>query len=159
VNQKTLGFGANVVGPKDQTTGNILQKIQPEDLLNYGLIPEFVGRLPVIATLDSLDEKAFMRILREPRNALTKQYEKLFSFEKVKLRFTESALAAIAKKGYSRKTGARGLRSIMEEALLNLMYDLPSRKDIKECVITEETISGSGQAVLIPHQDTDVKSA
>ncbi|HIB54517.1 MAG TPA: ATP-dependent Clp protease ATP-binding subunit ClpX [Nitrospirales bacterium] len=159
VNQKTLGFGANVVGPKDQTTGNILQKIQPEDLLNYGLIPEFVGRLPVIATLDSLDEKAFMRILREPRNALTKQYEKLFSFEKVKLRFTESALSAIAKKGYSRKTGARGLRSIMEEALLNLMYDLPSRKDIKECVITEETISGSGQAVLIPHQDTDVKSA
>ena len=159
VNQKTMGFGANVNGPKDQTIGNVLQKIQPEDLLNYGLIPEFVGRLPVIATLDALDEKAFIRILREPRNALTKQYEKLFSFEKVKLRFTDSALAAIAKKGHAQKTGARGLRAIMEEVLLDLMYDLPSRKDISECVITEEAISGSGRAVLIPNQDTDVKSA
>jgi len=159
VNQKTMGFGANVHFSKDQTIGNVLQRIQPEDLLNYGLIPEFVGRLPVITTLDALDEKAFIRILRDPRNALTKQYEKLFSFEKVKLRFTDNALAAIAKKGHAQKTGARGLRAIMEEALLDLMYDLPSRRDISECVITEETISGSGQAILIPNQDTDVKSA
>tara|TARA_B100000315_G_scaffold260505_1_gene322454 strand:- start:7996 stop:9240 length:1245 start_codon:yes stop_codon:yes gene_type:complete len=159
VNQKTMGFGANVNRSKDEAIGNVLQRVQPEDLLNYGLIPEFVGRLPVVATLDALDEKAFIRILREPRNALTKQYEKLFSFEKVKLKFTDSAVEAIAKKGHDQKTGARGLRAIMEEALLDLMYDLPSRTDIKECIITEETILGSGQSTLVSIQEKDVKSA
>ena len=159
VNQKTMGFGASVSGETDRASANVLQKIQPEDLLEYGLIPEFVGRLPVVATLNALDEQSFVRILREPRNALTKQYEKLFQFEKVKLKFTESALTAIAKKGHAQKTGARGLRAIMEEALLDLMYDLPSRKDVTECIITEDTISGTGRAVLIPNQGTDAKSA
>ncbi len=154
-----MGFGADVRGRNDIRLGELLPHVQPEDLLKYGLIPEFIGRLPVVATLDELDEEALIRILTEPRNALTKQYEKLLSFEKVKLRFTDAALGAIARKAFIQKTGARGLRSILEEAMLDVMYDAPSQKQIKEVVITEDAISGKHAPIRIFEQDKDVKSA
>jgi ATP-dependent Clp protease ATP-binding subunit ClpX len=133
--------------------------VQPEDFLKYGLIPEFVGRVPVVATLEELDERALVRILTEPRNALTKQYEKLLSFEKVKLKFTDGALGAVARKAYLQKTGARGLRAILEEVMLDVMYDAPSQKQIKEVLITEDAISGKNPPIRIFEQDKDAKSA
>lgn len=157
LNKKTIGFGADVRSRQDARSGQILAKVQPEDLLKYGLIPEFIGRLPVIAPLEELDEKALIRILTEPRNALTKQYEKLMSFEKVKLRFTDGALVAIARKAYAQKTGARGLRAILEEVMLDLMYEIPSQKQIKEVMLTEDVIYGKSQPIRIVEQD--VKSA
>ncbi len=159
LNRKSMGFGAEVRGRNDVRLGELLPHVQPEDLLKYGLIPEFIGRLPVVATLDELDEQALIRILTEPRNALTKQYEKLLSFEKVKLRFTEGALSAVARKAFTQKTGARGLRAILEEAMLDVMYDAPSQKQIKEVVITEDAISGKHAPIRIFEQDKDVKSA
>ncbi|MHB8483911.1 MAG: ATP-dependent Clp protease ATP-binding subunit ClpX, partial [Nitrospiria bacterium] len=128
-NKKLMGFGADIKGKNERKVGELLANVQPEDLLKYGLIPEFVGRLPVIATLIDLDEAALIRILTEPKNSLLKQYEKLFSFEKVKLRFTESAISAVSRKALLQKTGARGLRAILEEVMLDLMYDLPSLKN------------------------------
>ena len=157
LNKKTIGFGADVRSRQDARMGQILAKVQPEDLLKYGLIPEFIGRLPVIAPLEELDEKALIRILTEPRNALTKQYEKLMSFEKVKLRFTDGALVAIARKAYAQKTGARGLRAILEEVMLDLMYEIPSQKQIKEVMLTEDVIYGKSQPIRVFEQD--VKSA
>ena len=157
LNKKTIGFGADVRSRQDARSGQILAKVQPEDLLKYGLIPEFIGRLPVIASLEELDEKALIRILTEPRNALTKQYEKLMSFEKVKLRFTDGALVAIARKASAQKTGARGLRAILEEVMLDLMYEIPSQKQIKEVMLTEDVIYGKSQPIRVFEQD--VKSA
>ena len=157
LNKKTIGFGADVRSRQDARSGQILAKVQPEDLLKYGLIPEFIGRLPVIAPLEELDEKALIRILTEPRNALTKQYEKLMSFEKVKLRFTDGALVAIARKASAQKTGARGLRAILEEVMLDLMYEIPSQKQIKEVMLTEDVIYGKSQPIRVFEQD--VKSA
>jgi len=159
LNQKSIGFGADVRGKNERRLGELLAQVQPEDLLKYGLIPEFVGRLPVIATLEELDEKALIRILTEPRNALTKQYEKLFSFEKVKLKFTEGALVAVARKAYTQKTGARGLRAILEEVMLDMMYEIPSQKQIKEVVVTEEVILGKSQPIRLFEQDKEMKSA
>jgi ATP-dependent Clp protease ATP-binding subunit ClpX len=159
LNKKSMGFGADVRGRHDSRLGEFLAEVQPEDLLKYGLIPEFIGRLPVVATLEELDEKALIRILTEPRNALSKQYEKLLSFEKVKLRFTEGALGAIARKAYAQKTGARGLRAILEEVMLEVMYDVPSQKLIKEVVITEEVILGKSQPIRLFEQDQEMKSA
>jgi len=159
LNKKSMGFGADVRGRHDSRLGEFLAEVQPEDLLKYGLIPEFIGRLPVAATLEELDEKALIRILTEPRNALSKQYEKLLSFEKVKLRFTEGALGAIARKAYAQKTGARGLRAILEEVMLEVMYDVPSQKLIKEVVITEEVILGKSQPIRLFEQDQEMKSA
>src|SRR5574342_1123023 len=159
LNRKAMGFGAEVRGRSDVRLGELFEKVQPEDFLKYGLIPEFVGRLPVVATLDELDERALIRILTEPRNALTKQYEKLLSFEKVKLKFTEGALAAVARKAFIQKTGARGLRAILEEVMLDVMYDAPSQKQIKEVVITEDAISGKNPPIRIFEQDKDAKSA
>ncbi|MDE3226300.1 MAG: ATP-dependent Clp protease ATP-binding subunit ClpX, partial [Nitrospirota bacterium] len=159
LNQRSMGFGANVRGKSESRLGELLARVQPEDLLKYGLIPEFIGRLPVVATLEELDEKALIRILTEPRNALTKQYEKLMSFEKVKLKFTEGALGAIARKAYTQKTGARGLRAILEEVMLEVMYDVPSQKQIKEIVITEEVILGKCPPIRIFEQDKEMKSA
>ena len=157
LNKKTIGFGADVRSRQDARLGQILAKVQPEDLLKYGLIPEFIGRLPVMAPLEELDEKALVRILTEPRNALTKQYEKLMSFEKVKLRFTDGALVAIARKAFAQKTGARGLRAILEEVMLDLMYEIPSQKQIKEVMLTEDAIYGKSQPIRVYEQD--VKSA
>jgi ATP-dependent Clp protease ATP-binding subunit ClpX len=159
LNKKAMGFGADIRGKNDNRLGEMLSKVQPEDLLKYGLIPEFVGRLPVVATLEELDEKALIQILTEPRNALSRQYEKLMSFEKVKLKFTEGALVAIARKAYGQKTGARGLRAILEEVMLEVMYEVPSQKLIKEVIVTEDVINGKSQPIRIFEQDKDIKSA
>ncbi len=133
-----IGFGADVRGPDERPTGDILRDVEPEDLLKFGLIPEFVGRLPVIATLDDLDEEALVQILVEPKNALVKQYQRLFEMEDVRLTFSDSALASIAEKAVERKTGARGLRSIMEDILLETMFDLPGLDGVEEVVINKE---------------------
>jgi ATP-dependent Clp protease ATP-binding subunit ClpX len=129
---KTMGFGADIHSRSEKRLGEILAEVQPEDLLKFGFIPEFIGRLPVLATLDDLDENALVAILKEPRNALIRQYQKLFEIEKVKLRFTEGSLVAIAREALKRKTGARGLRSILETIMLDIMYDLPSQTNIQE---------------------------
>lgn len=141
----SIGFGAEVHGPEHRQMGEILQSVEPEDLLKFGLIPEFIGRLPVLATLTDLDEKALIEILTKPKNALVKQYQKLFEIENVKLTFTEDALAAIAVKAIARKTGARGLRSIMESILLDTMFDLPSYYDVEEVIINKEVVEGRSQ--------------
>jgi len=159
LNQKSIGFGAEVKGRSDRRMGYLLSQVQPEDLLKYGLIPEFVGRLPVLATLDELDEKALIRILTEPRNALLKQYEKLLAFDKVKLRFTDNAIVAVARRAYKQKTGARGLRSILEEVMLDVMYEIPSQREIRECVITEDVTEGKCPPLLIKDPEKGAKSA
>ena len=146
---KSIGFGANVEGDDTMKIGEILSAVQPEDLLKFGLIPELVGRLPVIATMQELEEEDLIRILKEPKNALTKQYERLFEFEDIRLRFTEGSLAAIAKKALKRKSGARGLRSVMEEAMLDVMYDLPSKENVQECVISEQVINDGDYPVIL----------
>ncbi|MEQ1602475.1 MAG: ATP-dependent Clp protease ATP-binding subunit ClpX [Methylophilaceae bacterium] len=145
-----IGFGAEVKSKEDvRSVGEVLMDVEPDDLVRFGLIPEFVGRLPAIATLESLDEAAMMQILTEPKNALTKQYAKLFKMEGVDLEFRESALFLIAKKALERKTGARGLRSILEHALLEIMFDLPSIENLVKVVIDEGVISGDSQPILI----------
>ena len=145
----SIGFGADVRGPGDRMTGEILREVEPEDLLKFGLIPEFVGRLPVVATLEDLDEDALVQILTAPKNALVKQYQRLFEMEDTKLAFSEDALHAIARKAISRKTGARGLRSIMESILLDTMYDLPSEEGAEEVVINGEVVEGRAQPLYI----------
>ncbi len=145
---KGLGFAADIQDKRDRKKGELLRDVQAEDLLHFGLIPEFIGRLPVVATLEELDEKALIAILTQPKNALVKQYEKLFEFEDVALRFTEGALAAVARKALAQKSGARGLRAILENAMLELMYELPSREDVEECVVGEEVIEQGAEPVL-----------
>ncbi|BAN35585.1 MAG: ATP-dependent Clp protease ATP-binding subunit ClpX [Gammaproteobacteria bacterium] len=145
-----IGFGAEVKSKDDRKEiGAVLRDVEPEDLIKFGLIPEFVGRLPVIATLEDLDEHALMRILTEPKNALIKQYQKLFAMEGVELEFRENSLLAIAKKALARKTGARGLRSILEHTLLDIMYDLPSMSNVAKAVIDDGVVSGENQPILI----------
>ncbi|MBI5892065.1 MAG: ATP-dependent Clp protease ATP-binding subunit ClpX [Deltaproteobacteria bacterium] len=146
--KKTLGFGADIK-KHGRYAADVLHSVEPQDLLKYGLIPEFVGRLPVIAVLDELDEASLVRILTEPRNAIVKQYQKLFEFENVKLKFTDSALMAAAREATKRKTGARGLRAILETAMLDIMYELPSQENIKECVVNEDVITGSGSPIIV----------
>jgi len=146
---KTMGFGADIKSRSERRLGELLAEVQPEDLLKFGFIPEFIGRLPVVASLDDLDEAALVSILREPKNALIKQYQKLFEFEKVKLRFTDGALVAIAKEALKRKAGARGLRSILESIMLDIMYDLPSQSNIRECIISEETIVRKEKPIVL----------
>ncbi len=146
---KSVGFGANIKSRSERRLGELLMEVQPEDLLKFGFIPEFIGRLPVVASLDDLDEAALVSILREPKNALIKQYQKLFEFEKVKLRFTDGALVAIAKEALKRKAGARGLRSILESIMLDIMYELPSQSNIKECIISEETIVNKEKPIVL----------
>ena len=141
VGKKALGFGADPKGKKDQNVGDVLREMRPEDLLKFGLIPEFVGRLPVTVTLDALDENALMRILTEPRNALVKQYQKLVELDGAELEFEDDAVRAIASQAIERKSGARGLRSIIENALLDTLFDLPGRKDVRKCVITKDVIT------------------
>jgi ATP-dependent Clp protease ATP-binding subunit ClpX len=144
-----MGFGANVRSPDDRRMGDVLRECQPEDLLKFGLIPEFVGRMPVFATLEDLDEAALIEILTAPKNALIKQYARLFEMENVKLTFTEEALKAVAGKAITRKTGARGLRSILEGVLLETMFDLPSYDGVEEVVVNAEVIEGRAQPLLI----------
>ncbi len=148
IGSKGIGFGAEVVSRDDGNIGAILKQVLPQDLLKFGLIPEFVGRIPVIATLDPLDSEAFVRILKEPRNALIKQYQKIFELDGVSLEFKENCLQAIAEEAMKRNTGARGLRAILEETLLDVMFDLPSREDIERCVITRETVLNKDTPML-----------
>jgi ATP-dependent Clp protease ATP-binding subunit ClpX len=145
----SIGFGADVRAPEERATGEIFKDVEPEDLLKFGLIPEFVGRVPVIATLNDLDEDALIDILTKPRNALVKQYQRLFEMENVNLEFTEDALKAIAEKAIARKTGARGLRSIMESILLEPMFDLPGLESVEEMVINREVVEGRSRPLYI----------
>ena len=146
---KSIGFGAHVAAPDETRVGAMLQKSEPEDLLKFGLIPEFVGRLPVIATLEDLDIDALVKILSEPKNALVKQYKKLFEMEEVELGFTDDALVAIAKKGLERRTGARGLRSIIENVLLDTMFDLPTMEGVDEVMVDKDVIEGRKDPVRV----------
>ena len=145
----SIGFGAKVEAADDRRTGDILKGVEPEDLLKFGLIPEFIGRVPVIATLDDLDEEALMRILTEPKNALVRQYQRLFEMEDVQLSFAEDSLRTISKKAIDRKTGARGLRSIMEGILLDTMFELPSLRGVEEVVISSEVVEGKARPLRI----------
>ena len=140
VGRKSLGFGADVRSDRDRDVGSTLEQVEPEDLIRYGLIPEFVGRLPVIGTLHELDRPALIQILTQPRNAITRQYQKLFEYENVKLRFTDDALDAIAASALKRKIGARGLRMIIEDLMLDIMYTLPGQKKVRECVLTRDVV-------------------
>ena len=149
IGKKIIGFGAEIRPKVDMKVGDILRQVMPEDLLKYGLIPEFIGRLPIIVPLDALDENALLRILTEPKTALTKQYKKLFEMDGVELEFSQDALVAIAKKAIQRNTGARGLRAILEKIMLNVMYEIPSRSDVKKCVITKEVVEGLAEPTLV----------
>jgi ATP-dependent Clp protease ATP-binding subunit ClpX len=148
VGHRSLGFGAQVARVREKPIGELLKEVQPEDLLKFGLIPEFIGRLPVIATLDELDEEAMVSILTEPRNALTKQYRKLFRMDHVLLSFTEDALRTVAKEALKQKCGARGLRSILEKTMLDVMYEVPSDPSIREVIVGREVVLGQGQPIL-----------
>ena len=150
-----VGFGADIKAEEDRNIGEIFKDVEPEDLLKFGLIPEFVGRLPVIATLNDLDAEALVTILTEPKNALVRQYCKLFEMENVALKFTDEALRAIAERAINRKTGARGLRSILEEILLNIMFELPDIKGITEVVINEETVLKGAEPLMIFEKVSD----
>lgn len=149
IGTKGLGFGADIASRKERRIGEILAEVQPEDLIKFGMIPEFVGRLPVIATLDELTEEELVRILVEPRNALVRQYQRLFEMENVRLRFTEGALRAIAKKALERQSGARGLRAIMENIMLDVMYEIPSISGVQECIINEDVVLKGERPMLI----------
>jgi len=153
---KTIGFGAEIKVRSEMSMGAVLRVVQPEDLLRFGLIPEFIGRLPVIATLDELSIEALIDILKKPKNALVKQYQKLFDFENVKLRFTEGALMSIAKEALKRKSGARGLRSIMENIMLDVMYEIPSQPNIRECIISEEVVLNHESPILLYEKGVEV---
>jgi ATP-dependent Clp protease ATP-binding subunit ClpX len=149
LSSSSMGFGAEVRSKRHKKVGNLLSEVQPEDLLKFGMIPEFIGRLPVVATLNELDQEELVRILIDPKDAITKQYKVLFDLENVKLKFTDGALRAIAKLSVERKSGARGLRSILENTMLDIMYDLPSRNDVRECVITEDVVMNKEKPILI----------
>ena len=158
IGERTLGFGADIPSRKDKKIGELLERIEPEDLLRAGLIPEFIGRLPVIATLHELNEEALVDILTKPRNALVKQYQKLFEMDGVKLKFSNGALHAVAREALKRNAGARGLRAIMEKSMLDIMYDVPSQSDIREVVVSEEVIN-SGETPLIVYEKEEAELA
>jgi ATP-dependent Clp protease ATP-binding subunit ClpX len=145
----SIGFGAQVKHPEEERIGDTIKKLEPEDLLKYGLIPEFIGRMPIVATLRDLDEKSLIRILNEPKNSLTKQYKRLFELENVKLTFKENAISEISKRAIKKKTGARGLRSILEAILLQTMYELPNLEDVSEVIIDESVVKGRSEPKLV----------
>ncbi|MGK7344480.1 MAG: ATP-dependent Clp protease ATP-binding subunit ClpX [Candidatus Nitrospinota bacterium M3_3B_026] len=149
IGEKTMGFGAKLKDRKTASIGDVLRRTQPEDLLKFGLIPEFIGRLPVLATLDDLDEESMIKILTEPKNALVKQFQKFMDLERIKLKFTDGALAEIAREAVRRKTGARGLRAIMEETMLESMYDLPGQPEVTECIVNEDVILKRERPLLL----------
>ena len=163
IGRKGVGFGADIRKAEEREIGEILEQVMPEDLLKYGLIPEFVGRLPVIAAFHGLSENDLVRILTEPKNALVKQYKRFFEFDGVELKFTDGALRAIARQAMKRATGARGLRAIMEEVLLEVMYELPSRSDIVKCVVTKDTVEKGAEPTLVtshgPYSEEGEESA
>jgi len=147
--KRSIGIGAEITSEKERAKGRALEQVLPEDLLKFGMIPEFIGRLPVTATLDMLDEASLMQILIEPKNAITKQYQKLFAYENVKLTFDDEALRMIAGEALRSKTGARGLRSILEHCMLDIMYELPSIANLKECIITRDVVLKKAQPKLV----------
>ncbi|MEG2869549.1 MAG: AAA family ATPase, partial [Terrisporobacter sp.] len=147
--EKTVGFGAKIESKHDTDLGKIYAKTLPEDLLKFGIIPEFIGRIPIVATLELLDEGALMQILQEPKNALVKQYKKLFELDNVELEFEDDALRGIAKKAIERNTGARGLRSIVESVMMESMYEIPSRDDIKKVIVTEKAVKEEAQPIMV----------
>ena len=149
IGKNSMGFGAKIESKKQRKVGELLEKLEPSDLLRFGLIPEFIGRIPVIATLHELDEEALVDILRKPKNAIVRQYQKLFSMENVKLKFTEDALRAVARQALIRKSGARGLRAILEDAMVDIMYEIPSRTDVKEVIINEDVIGKKEKPILL----------
>jgi ATP-dependent Clp protease ATP-binding subunit ClpX len=149
VGAKSLGFGADIKSRDEKNIGEILSQMQPEDLIRYGMIPEFVGRVPVVSTLHDLDEESLVKILTEPKNALVKQYQKFFEFETTDLKFTDGALVAVAQEAIKRNSGARGLRAILEEAMLDIMYDLPSQPNVCECIVNEEVVFKNADPVLL----------
>lgn len=151
---KSLGFTANIQKKNEKPVGKLLEHVQPQDLLKFGLIPEFVGRIPVIATFSELNEDAMVKILTEPKDSIVKQYQALFEMEDVKLKFTDGALRAIAREAISRNTGARGLRAIMENVMLDLMYEIPNQKNIKECIISEETVT-NGEPPIVLYEESE----
>ena len=157
IGTKTMGFGSEVKSRESRSVGEALRHLMPEDLLKFGLIPEFVGRLPVTVTLDALDEEALVQILVEPKNALVKQYQKLLEMDGVQLEFKEDALRAVAQMALKRKTGARGLRSIIEEIMCNVMYDVPSRCDVNKCIVTKEVITNRDEPILVTSDRTKTK--
>lgn len=159
VREHSMGFRASIQSKQERKVGEILAQILPEDLLKFGLIPEFVGRLPVVVTLDSLDEESLIQILTEPRNALVKQYQKIFSMDGVDLVFTKEAIASIAREAQKRKTGARALRSIMEENMLDIMYEIPSQTDVTKCIITAEVIDEKEPPTLIQSEEIEEKAS
>ena len=156
IGEKTLGFGADITSKKDKRIGELLEVVQPEDLLKIGLIPEFIGRLPVIATLHELNEDALIDILTKPKNALVKQFSKLLEMDGVKLKFTDPALRAVANEALERNAGARGLRAIMEHAMLDIMYDIPSQEGIKEVVVNEDTIKKGEKPLIVYEKEEKV---
>ena len=158
IGKKSIGFGADVFGQKETDLGELLRQVLPEDFVKFGLIPEFIGRVPVNVSLNPLDEEALVRILKEPKSALVKQYQRLFEMDGVKLTFDDDALIAIAKKALERKTGARGLRAIMEGVIMDLMYEIPSQTDVSECLITKDVVEGK-EKPMIEHSGVKVKAA
>ena len=152
VGKKTMGFGAEVKTRAERNLGELYSQILPEDLLKFGLIPEFIGRVPMVVTLEALDENALVNILTKPKNALLKQYQKLFAMDGIRLTFEEDAIREVAKLALERKTGARGLRSILEGIMVDAMYEAPSRKDIAECIVTKAAVRDSKELKLIPRE-------
>ena len=152
----SIGFGAEVRSADDKKTGEIIKTLEPEDLLKYGLIPEFIGRMPIVATLEDLDEQSLVKILKEPKNSLLKQYQQIFRFEGVKLTFKEEALLEIAKKAVTKKTGARGLRTILESLLLKTMFDLPSQENVKEVIIDRSVVLGEKEPIVVYSKNKDI---
>ena len=157
--KRSIGFGAEVSSEDEKDIGEILSQVEPDDLIKFGLIPELVGRLPAVATLSQLDKDALLRILTEPKNALVKQYQALMSYDDVELSFTDDALGAIAEKAIKRKTGARGLRAIMESVMLDVMYDIPSMSNVQKCVVSREAVEGKSKPVLLLHGEDKVAEA
>ena len=153
IGKKAIGFNAELSESVDDNVGELFKQVLPEDLVKFGLIPELIGRLPVTVSLDLLDEEALTRILVEPKNAITRQYEKLFEMDDVKLTYHEDAVKAIAKRSFERKTGARGLRAIMESVMMDAMFEVPSDMNVKECIITKEAVLGEEQPKLILNND------
>jgi len=156
IGKKGIGFGVDIEGGRDKRYSELMHEIQPEDLLKYGLIPEFIGRLPIIATLDELSEDNLVEIVKRPKNAISKQYKKLFELENVKLTFTEGALRGIAREAMKKKTGARGLRSIMEKVMLDVMYEIPTLSNVKECVVNEDVIINHERPIMIYEEEAEI---
>ena len=153
MNTKTIGFGRTLSDKAQKNVGEVLKEVVPQDFVKYGMIPEFIGRVPVVVSLDALDEEALVRILKEPKNSIIKQYKKLFELDGVKLEFEDDAVDAIAKLSMERKTGARGLRAVMERSMQELMYTIPSDETITECTITKDLVEGKGEPKLIHSEE------